>query len=135
LFVTTTNSTIFIPTKPQTLQGDGTTIYTGTAGVLAAPAKKLVSVDGGYAGVEDKFGIMTCEFGTVLVDTLRGTVFLLNEGLEEISNNGLRNWFKDLGKFSLQRYVPITISDYYTNVNGCGLLTTYDPRHRRLILH
>jgi hypothetical protein len=136
LFATTANSVIFLPTKPQTLQGDGTTVYTGTGDVLSAPPKKLVSSEIGYAGVEDKFGINVNEFGTVLIDTVRGKVFLLGEGLEEISNHGLRAFFRDNLPFKLKKLIPtLDESNYYTNINGIGLLATYDQKYRRLILH
>jgi hypothetical protein len=136
LFATTPNSVIFLATRPQTLQGDGTTIYTGTADVFSAPPKKLVSSDIGYAGVEDKFSINVNEFGTILVDTMRGKVFLMREGLEEISNRGLQMWLRDNLSFNLKRFVseldPVKL---YTHVNGVGLQSVYDPKYRRLIIH
>jgi hypothetical protein len=136
LFATTPNSVIFLPTKPQTLQGDGTTVYTGTGDVLSAPPKKLVSSEIGYAGVEDKFGINVNEFGTVLIDTVRGKIFLLGGGLEEISNQGLRGFFRDNLPFKLKKLITtLDESNYYTHINGIGLLTTYDQKYRRLILH
>lgn len=136
LFATTEDSIVFLPVKPQTLQGDGTTVFTGTADVLSAPPKKLVSSDIGYAGVQDKFSIVTTEFGTVLVDSVRGKVFLHDQQLTEISNQGLRNWFRDNSKFNISRYIiNYPLESHYTNINGFGFNAAYDPKYRRLIIH
>lgn len=136
LFATTANSVIFLPTKPQTLQGDGTTVFTGTGDVLSAPPKKLVSSDIGYGGCEDKFGLVTNEFGTCIIDSLRGKVFLFDDQLNEISNRGLRNWFRDHGKLQIKKFIKdYPLESLYTNVGGFGFMSVYDPKYRRLIIH
>lgn len=136
LFATTPNSVIFLSTKPQSLSGDGTTVYTGTADVFSAPPKKLISTEQGYGGTEDKFSIMTCEFGTVMLDSQRGKVFLLTESLDELSNRGLKNWFRDASQFGLKNFIPnLDVSSFYTHVNGVGVQSVYDPKYRRLIIH
>lgn len=136
LFAALRDSLVFLPVKPQTLSGDGTTVFTGTGGVLSAPPKKLVSSDIGYAGIQDKFSVVTTEFGTVLVDSVRGKVFLHDQQLTEISNQGLRNWFRDHSRFILSDFIlDYPLEHHYTNVNGFGYNAVYDPKYRRLLLH
>lgn len=82
----------------------------------------------GYFGSQHK-AIINTPFGHITVDAKRGYVYLLangGQGLQEISNRGLKNWFKE--------NLPFTIDTSIKNVNidnafnGVGLLLCFDKR-------
>lgn len=82
----------------------------------------------GYFGTQHK-AMLNTPFGHVSVDSLRGNVFLVannGQGLEEISNHGMRNWFKENLPFQINKYFPNV--DIDNAFNGIGLSMVYDNR-------
>lgn len=88
----------------------------------------------GYFGSQHK-AILHTPFGHISVDAKRGNVFLLangGSGLEEISNQGLKHWFKENLPFTISKAFPnIDIDDNY---NGIGLIMCYDKRFNSFYL-
>jgi len=90
-------------------------VILGNAGIFRLPSIELFTQDGGYVGTTTKAGINT-PFGRILLDNHQGKVFLLSEGINEISDNGLFSYFRELINPD-SRYV-----------------TTYDFKNKRLLL-
>jgi hypothetical protein len=130
-----------IQTKPNEIKTTDATLFIGTGEFGSIPPKKLVETAAGYGGSRDKWSSVTTEFGTVFVDSDNGKVFNLNQGLEEISENGIRNWLENNLPISfLKEFKKLTNIDYYCARNtlsseAVGIIATYDPRYRRYILH
>ena len=64
----------------------------------------------------------------------------MSEGLVEISNNGMRNYFENNLKLELDEQCKKFYNKEYpfkspTDILGIGYHMVYDTRHRRLILH
>ena len=129
-----------IQTKPNEIMTSESTIFVGAGELLSIPPRKLVSTDYGYGGSVDKLGTKTNEFGTVFLDSNMGKIFLLDQGLKEISLSGERNWFENnLKPVLVTQYLNNTGLEYpcrrFTGKYGVGVLTMYDPRFRRSIVH
>ena len=82
----------------------------------------------GYFGTQHK-AMLNTPFGHITVDSKRGNVFILannGQGLEEISNHGMRNWLKENLPFQIEKYFPnVNIDNAF---NGIGLSMVYDNR-------
>lgn len=146
LYAHTKQSLYKIITKPYQINTDQTTLYVGTGEFFSVPPRELISTEYGYGGSNCKWGTKTTEFGTIYVDDLTGKIFLLGIGdkgqtsNKEISNIGLRNFFEENLKLQLAEQWQRLFSIEYPNVNqpslinGIGYFTTYDPRHKRIII-
>lgn len=92
IYLTTNKAIKRIPTKAQTLKSNENSIYIGTAEVLSLPLIDLVSTDFALGGSPNfKHRVLT-EFGVVYVDPLSRRVFLVNNQLNDISKEGMRNF-------------------------------------------
>ncbi|WP_261047234.1 hypothetical protein, partial [Streptococcus mitis] len=74
------------------------------------------------------------------MDDLTGKVLLLSQGLKEISATGMRNYFEENIEIQLNKQWQRLFSEEYPQnnqpslINGIGFITTYDPRHKRIII-
>lgn len=140
MYALTSNSAWFIPTSQQRITTNESNIYVGAADIFSIPARRLNSTDTAYGGCIDKLSIVPSEYGTFYVDSFAKKVFHLSDSMGEISNHGLRNFFaNNLGKrFDLFFQKTYGTGEYPikhpTDINGLGIVSTYDARYRRLIL-
>lgn len=146
LYAHTKQSIYKIVTKPYQINTDQTTLFVGTGEFFSVPPRELISTEYGYGGSTCKWGTKTTEFGTIYVDDLTGKIFLLGIGdkgqtsNKEISNIGLRNFFEENLKLQLADQWQRLFFTEYPNlnqpslINGIGYFTTYDPRHKRIII-
>lgn len=129
-----------IITKPYQINTNQATLYVGTGEFFSVPPRQLVSVDYGYAGSTQKFATKATEHGTIFVDDSTGKIFMLTDQLKEISLEGMRNWFEEnlelkFNKQYKQQYgVDYNLKDQPALPNGVGVLTTFDPRHKRVLI-
>lgn len=82
----------------------------------------------GYFGTQHK-ALLNSPFGHISTDSKRGNIFVLannGQGLEEISNHNMRNWFKENLPFQIEKHFPnVNIDNAF---NGIGLSMVYDNR-------
>jgi hypothetical protein len=140
LYARTERALYMLPAKEQTLQTNEETLYIGTGEFLSLNPRKLIDTNYGYAGGKDEYARQTTEFGTIFIDSNSNKVFNLTEGAREISNNGLRNWFRDNLKLHfLDSFQQLNQGDYPIisthHSLGVGFYSAYDPLTRRYILH
>jgi hypothetical protein len=67
-------------------------VYLGTGGVFTRPSIEVFAIDGGYAGTQGFWGVST-PFGYYFVDARQKKIFNLGKGLEDISEQGMSNFF------------------------------------------
>lgn len=139
LFVQTSKSLWQIQTKPNEIVSSESTIFVGTGSFLSIPPRRLVSTDYGYGGSTEKWATKTTEFGTFIADTNLGKILLLDEGLKEISQNGVRSWFEDNMNIELSQQFYELTGLQYPNTEpvgpyGVGIRGTFDPRYRKYII-
>lgn len=91
LYALTTHTTYFLPTRPQQLGTNESTIYIGTGEVLSIPPRQLKVTDYEFGGTEYQSSVTSTEYGTFFVDNLSGNPFMLTDNLNSLSD-GLRNF-------------------------------------------
>ena len=135
LFIHTLQSLWEQQVKPQQIKTDQATLYVGTGEFWEIPPNEILTSLNGYAGCQHQFSTINTPFGYFWVSERERKIFLFNDKLTEISNQGLRNWFENNLEFSLD---PITISllgtDNPSSPIGVGFTVSYDKRYRRIIL-
>lgn len=140
LYALTTKACYVVPVNAQTIQTNETTAFLGTGEELSIPAKKIISAPYSYGGTLHQLSAISTEFGVLSVDSLSGKVFLISQSVSEISNNGMKNFFEENLPLSMsQSYSQNTSMEYplvdaTTHPYGVGILSYYDPRHRRIII-
>lgn len=140
LFAISTKAAYIVPINPQTLQTNETTAFLGTGAALSIPPKKLISAPYSYGGSQQQQSVISSEFGVFSVDSLSGKVFLIGQGAQELSNAGMRNFFEDNLEIKMNESFLQSTSTMYpfidstTHPYGVGILSYYDPRHRRFVI-
>lgn len=129
-----------IITKPYQINTNQATLYVGTGEFFSVPPRQGVSVDYGYAGSTQKFSTKATEYGTIFVDNNTGKVFILTDSIKEISLEGMRNWLEENleitfnTQYKKQYGVDYPLGNQPAMPNGVGMLTTFDPRHKRVLI-
>ncbi len=140
MYIASANALKRLPIRAQTLQSNENSIYIGTAEVLSIPPIDMKTTDWALGGLPNFKHRTNTEFGMVYVDPLSARVYLLNNQLNDISVNGLRNFWQEHGKLFLnEQFKKKADMEYpclYTTASfGIGYNLTYDPRYKRLIIH
>lgn len=126
LYSRTYKSILFIPTNTQTIKTNESTFYLGNAAVLPYEPKSINTLNHSYGGGYDFTHRLTTEFGTILIDIYTNKVFLLRDGLQDITTNFTSFFFKFL-KWDLLDYNADSKSDkinLYFDTNKKRLLMT-----------
>jgi len=137
IYFSTSNSIFHLPVNPQRLSSDESQVYIGTGQFLSLPETELNSVDYSLGGLQDKTSRVLTEFGTIYVDYKSRKVFLLNQGLQDISSRGMKSFFQNRGGFELDRQFQLAYNFDFpirSVISGIGYISTYDPRFKRLII-
>jgi hypothetical protein len=118
-----------------TIQTNTQDIAVGNGGMFQSKPQQYAETTLGYAGSQHS-AILHTEFGHIWVDAKRGQVFNLSpQGLDEISKNGMRNWFKENLPFQVQKDFPnMSIDDINNAFKGVGLVLGFDKRFGRFLL-
>ena len=109
-----------------TLQLAQTSVTVGTGGMFAQRPQTFAETDTGYAGSQSKYAINTSQYGTFFPEFKRGRVFHYSGQLEEISNNGMFDWFQENMKFKITSQIPNVNTD--NPFTGIGYNSIYDNR-------
>lgn len=97
----------------------------GNGGVFSLPPQEIYPITSGHAGMLHKWTGVQTPFGYIFMDYFNKKVFMFGETLEEISQSGMYNWFKN--------NTPI-MENNIINPNGSGAVAFYDPDNRRYVL-
>ena len=87
--------TIRLTLGREVMKTSATDAYIGSGDIFSVKPVDVLTTDGGYGGCVSQFSICNTPYGLFFPDLRRGKVFLLGEGLEEISKNGNFNFFRD----------------------------------------
>lgn len=120
-----------------TIQGTVEDLQVGNGGRFQTRPTEFYRSDLGYAGTQHR-AFVSSEFGHFWTDAKRGRVFAIapNGGnLEEISRNGMKNWFRENLPFRIQKQFPEIPSDMLDNPKrGIGITMGWDDRYSRLFI-
>ena len=109
-----------------TLQLAQTSVTVGTGGMFSQRPQTFAETDTGYAGSQSKWAFNTSHHGSFFIDQKRGKLFHYASQLEEISNNGMFDWFAENSKFKILQQVPnVNTDNPYT---GIGYTSVFDNR-------
>ena len=106
----------------------GTDVFIGTGDIFQAPPLELFPDAAGYAGIAHWADSLLCRAGYTWVDREGKKVYMLGSGLEELSANGMRDYFRD--DFCNIAAADARISDHTDG--GGGYAIGYDPEFDRL---
>ena len=93
LWIRTQYSCFLITPNPQQLQVSDTTVNIGTGDFLSLSERELNTVDLGFGGQLDPNESIMTEHGLIWADRYRKKIFRVGAKLEEISRNGMFNFF------------------------------------------
>lgn len=111
-----------------TLNSDQNTVLISSGAIFNNKPVEYAVPSLGYFGSQHQT-ILHTPFGHITADAIRGQVFQLGNGgqnLEEISNKGMFSFFKEFLPFQISRYFKEVNVD--NNFNGVGLTMVYDNR-------
>lgn len=106
----------------------GTDVFVGTGDIFQAPPLELFPDAAGYAGIAHWGDSLLCRAGYTWVDREGKKVYMLGSGLEELSANGMRDYFRD--DFCNIAGPSARISDHTDG--GGGYAIGYDPEFDRI---
>lgn len=109
-----------------TLQLAQTSVTVGTGGMFSQRPQTFAETDTGYAGSQSKWAFNTSQHGSFFLDQKRGKVFHYFSQLEEISTNGMFDWFAENSKFKILQQIPNVNTD--NPFTGIGYTSVYDNR-------
>lgn len=140
LYLTTENSIVRIPLKAQSIQTNESTIYIGSAETLSLPFYDIHDSEYALGGLPHFKAKTLTEFGAVYVDPKSSRVYLLADKLNDLSMNGMRNfWQENAEVFYKSQFHNLTGEtyehDFLTSDIGVGYIVTFDPRYKRAIIH
>jgi hypothetical protein len=120
-----------------TIQATEENIQVGTGGLFQSRPRDIATTDLGYAGTQNR-DILHTEYGHIWADADRGQVFNLatgGQGMNELTKDGMRNWFKENLPFQLRKDFPnMPVEDIDNNLNGIGLHYCFDKRFNRFLI-
>lgn len=114
--------------------------FIGTGSFFEIPPRKLVTDNLGSGGCQHKWATVKNIYGVFFVSEIENKVYKISDKLTEISNEGVRSWFKENLKSYLSQQFYTNLGVGYPNDNnpanpaGVGYLAAFDTRHNRYIL-
>ncbi len=132
LYGTTLHSLWLISPTNQQLDTSGNNLVIGTGEFLSLEPKELLSVDSGYLGIKTPLELTHSPYGSLLIDSERGSMFLFDGKVENISLKSIQNWFFQNKELSLTKYGLTSINPH--NPNGVGYLTAFDVENNRFLI-
>lgn len=122
---------IFKTTTKDVIATDSATATLGTGDIFNFAPTELITTENGYAGTQHLSSTLISKVGYSFVDVEQGKVFLVGNELNEISNKGMRKWFRDNLTFL---NTSVQDNDTAFNIGGSGFTTAFDEENNRIIL-
>lgn len=104
---------------------EGEDVFYKSVSIFDLPPEELIPTSSGYAGCQNSLSCKLTKAGYFFNDDLQGKAFLFSDGLEEISKNGMRQFFRD--------FMRLGATNEDNPFNGEGYNAEYDERNNRLI--
>lgn len=132
----------------EVLKLDATTAYLGTGDIFTIPVKDIVYTDTGYGGTTAQWANIVTPFGYIYPDAESGKIFSMSQQIEDISANGMINFFNKNGKLLLReqllrlknvtfQYSDNPVSDVSSSTiknSTIGFTACWDNKFRRYVL-
>jgi hypothetical protein len=127
---------LFVATLKDKLNTDGSTTYLGEGDIFdRTPDEIKFNTNKGYIGCTNQFACIVCPDGYVVVDQIKGKIFLIGEGFTELTKANVINWFEanwdTKGFYKEDRFGKHQRVD--NPFNSIGHLVGYDEKYNRLL--
>ena len=119
--------------KQSMQMNDGSEAYVGSGDIFKQEPSEVVLTDDGYGGCVSQWVPLTTRFGHFFVDLAAKKVFLMKDKLQELSDLGLKKWFRRNLSFEIEQWGG-QMRNLDNPIIGFGLHSVWDPKHRRIIL-
>ena len=116
---------IYKTTGKETLETSAAAVFVGSGDIFRAAPQELLPTEEGYAGLQKHTDATLTKGGYVFIDSLVGKVFKLDSSLSDISQKGMKTYFRE----SFRVDVSQPISPYAGNGYAIG----YDPVFDRIM--
>ena len=119
--------------KESMQMGDATEAFIGSGDIFSQDPDEVMQTKSGYGGTQSQWASLVTKSGYFFVDLSTRKVFLMTDQLSDISQAGMKQWFKENLVFTLEEYgLPTSCLD--NPIEGMGLHSIWDPKHKRIIL-
>lgn len=114
--------------------------FIGTGSYFNIPPRKVVDDNLGSAGTQHKWSTIKTKYGVLFTSEIENKIYILEQNIKEISNNGIRSEIENRLKSFLSEQIYNAVGVPYLNDNnpanpaGIGLLAVYDTKHNRYIV-
>lgn len=118
----------------------GSIVQLGKGDLFAIPPKEVLLTNAGFGGIEYRQSACSTPYGYFYVDTVGKKIFVLADGLEEISEYGYRNFFNERLNFSLEQKLSSfgatvdQLAKISVENGGIGVLCFYDALYKRVFV-
>ena len=109
--------------QTSTTEGD---LFVGNAGVFSHPPSEVLDIDGNYAGTKSQWCGVSTPFGYIFPSIPQGKVFLLTDGLQILSKDGMWRYFTE--------NMDLPDQDNPANPLGYGFIAGYDHDYERYLI-
>ena len=96
------------------------------------PPQQVTTQQGGYAGTISQWGGCVTPFGYIFPDSLQGKIFVLGEGLEEVSMNGMIRYTNDNLSVLTDKYTGYQDNPF--KAGDRGILSAFDFVNKRWLM-
>jgi hypothetical protein len=131
-----TERSLFRTKGKQTIElGDTSQAYVGSGNIFAQEPDEFIQTQEGYVGNYNLFGSLLTRMGYVFVGYKSRKIFIVSDGIKELSLDGLDQWCIENIPFTLEAY-GYNFEDINIDAptGDFGFTTTYDPLFNRVII-
>ena len=122
---------LFRTINKETIETTSLEVTLGTGDLFRQPPQELIPTTTGYAGIQHSSSSLLFKGGYFFVDEDQGKVFLLDSQVNEISREGMSNYFFDNKGFRLEEDLGISSQNAANRVGYCA---AFDEEENRIIL-
>ena len=130
-----TQYSLFKTSSKESLETNSIELTLGSGDIFRNPPQELIPTDSGYAGCQNASSTILFKAGYFFVDKDQGKVFLLDNAINEISNQGMRNFFMD--HLSFKHIEEMALIDYIPSdqnpADKIGYTVAFDEENNRLL--
>jgi hypothetical protein len=129
--------TLFFASIKDNLQADDVQAYLQRGDLFDRPPQEILSEDKGYVGSVSKASCLIFKGNYLSINQLTGQIFLINNGVKEITANGNRNYFRETLDIGLN-YFEIDVDGEKRRIDNpfisVGYTATFDKQYNRLLV-
>lgn len=135
LYVHTERSLFVTRGRQQLGLSDGSQAFVGNGDVFEQNPDEMIPTTEGYGGTDSQFASLTTRYGQFFINRKDRKVYMLGEGIEEISALGMERWFLDNIPYAIENYIDIeAVANLDSPTEYFGFTAAYDPKFKRIVL-